>query len=775
MNQETLTRAFKRNSLAVVAAGAILLAASADAAQALERRVAFVVGNSAYANVPTLPNPKNDAEAVAQSLRDAGFDVITALDLDHQQFDTEFQKFVRSLAGADISMFYYSGHGIQVGGDNRIIPVDANLKTALDMEVETISLRTIMGYMQANSKSQLVYLDSCRNNPFPSSSFLVGPDKEVALTGEGLAAQEASRGSLIAFSTQPGNVAVDGFGTKSPFTEAVLSRSFNLGVDVQSALMKVTQDVWETTKQKQRPWSSSTLVEPIFLAQPTILIAMEDEPAQTTEQPSVVISSNDAEPQADAPVDAAVPSTATQLASLIGEAFEKVPRIPIGVGAVAMLGNLPILRGQSGASIEISQTPNRGVLYLDDKALLKGSVIDQASLAKVRYEPSVGSEGQTESLELKIAQASGEQAVVQGKIEPYLEDCDKLAGEPLDLQGVSPGLLPNEIDPLKAVPACTQATAAFPDVARYTYQLGRANLAARDLPAAKMHFEQAVKLGHIRAYYQLGNMAGRGFGRPQDLAEANRLLKFGAEQGDPFAMVSYGRNLLRGRGITKDIAAGTAFLNKAVEMGHTFAMNELGSMYYYGRGVKLNAKRGVRFYEAALARNDIYAMNNIAFAYAHGKGVKKDQGTALALFKKASEGGHPSAPTNIGIMYLNGEGVKKDTVKAVQWYELGAERGDSYAAANLAWIYVNGPGALRDPAKAAWFSSMSKALDPFGENPKAGAELKKLPASAKAKAIKAMTGELGAEGLETSADLDGTLVLLARKVWQKRNPRYDLF
>jgi TPR repeat protein len=764
-----------KTSILAAVAGFALLAATSLPAQAIERRVAFVVGNSAYSNVPQLPNPKNDAEAVAQSLRDSGFDVVTALDLDHQHFDAEFQKFVRSLAGADVSLFYYSGHGIQVGGDNRIVPVDANLKTALDMEVETISLRTIMGYMQANSKSQLVYLDSCRNNPFPSSSFLVGPDKEVALTGAGLAAQEASRGSLIAFSTQPGNVAVDGAGSKSPFTEAVLNRSFTLGVDVQSALMKVTQDVWETTNKKQRPWSSSTLVDPVFLAQPTILIAMDEEPEQDTSEPPGVIIANDGETQTELAAADPAPSTASQLASLIGEAFQNPPRIPIGVGAVAMLGNLPILRGRSGASIEIGQSPAKGVLYLDGKALIKGSVIDQESLAKVSYEPSVGSEGQTESLELKIAQASGETATVQGKVEPYLDECDKLAGEPLDLQGVSKGVLPNEIDPLAAVPACTQAIAKFPEVARYTYQLGRANLAARDLPAAKQHFDQAAKLGHVRAYYQLGNLAARGIGRTQDLAEANRLLKFGAEQGDPFAMVSYGRNLIRGRGIAKDTAAGTALLNKAVELGHTFAMNELGSMYYYGRGVRENAKRGVRFYEAALARDDIYAMNNIAFAYAHGKGVKKDQATALALFKKASDGGHPSAPTNIGIIYYNGEGVKKDIAKSMEWYALGAERGDSYGASNLAWIYANGPKDKRDPAKAAWFSSMAKALDPFGENPKAGAELKKLPGNVKAKAIKSMTSELGADGLETASDLDGTLVMLARKVWQKRNPRYDLF
>jgi TPR repeat protein len=749
----------------------VLVASGADAA---ERRVAFVVGNSAYENVPQLPNPLNDAEAVAASLRQSGFEVVTAFNLKQKDFDAEFQRFVRSLNGADVSLFYYSGHGIQVGGDNRIIPIDANLKSASDMEVETVGLRTVMSYMQSNSKVQLVYLDSCRNNPFPTSSFLVGPDREVALSGTGLAAQDAALGSLIAFSTQPGNVAVDGEGDKSPFTEAVVKHSFKIGVDVQTALMKVTQDVWEITRQKQRPWSSSTLVEPVFLAQPAILIAFDEEQPQTSQQPSVIVNSN--EENAAQPAPSEPPnSTAVQLASLIGEAFEKPQRIPIGVGAVAMLGNLPVLRAQSAARIEFQKLPEKGVVYLDGKALTQGAVVDEEALKKVSFEPSIGSEGTADSLMLRIAQASGESTTVEGKIEPYLTECDAQAGEPLDLQGVSKGLLPNEIDPAAAIPACSKAITDFPDVARYAYQLGRAKLASRDVTGAKTLFEQAAQMGHVRAYYQLGNLALRGSGQQQDMAEANRLLKFGADQGDPFAMVSYGRNLVRGRGVDKNVAEGTALLNKAVEMGHTFAMNELGSMYYYGRGVKENWSRGVRFYEAALARDDIYAMNNIALAYLHGRGVKKDVATAFSLFKRASEGGHPAAPTNIGIMYYNGEGVKKDIGKAIEWYALGAERGDSYAASNLGWIYANGPSKRRDPSKAALYSAMSKALDPYNDNPSAGAELKKLPGKVKATAIKSLAEELGADGLETAPDLDGTLVLLARKAWQKRNPRYDLF
>ena len=173
----------------------LLLAVSAFGfpldANAAERRVAFVVGNSAYETVPQLPNPTNDAKAVAAALKRSGFEVVTALDLDKAEFDKAFEKFIRSLTGAELSVFYYSGHGIQVDNDNRIIPVDAKLKSTDDLEVETVNVRTIMSYMQSNSKIQLVYLNSCRNNPFPSQSFLVGPEKQVMVAGIGLAPRPA--------------------------------------------------------------------------------------------------------------------------------------------------------------------------------------------------------------------------------------------------------------------------------------------------------------------------------------------------------------------------------------------------------------------------------------------------------------------------------------------------------------------------------------------------------------------------------------------------------
>jgi TPR repeat protein len=759
--------------LFLVAFSAATQSVSTDAFAANQegRRVAFVVGNSQYKNVPVLANPDNDARAVAAALTRAGFEVVSAFDLDRKAFDGEFHKFIRTLSGADVSLFYYSGHGIQIGGDNRLIPVDAALQTDMDLEVETIGVKTILGYMQSNSRVQAVFLDSCRNNPFPARSFLIGPDRE-STPQTGLAAQDAASGSLIAYSTQPGNVAVDGSGEFSPFTEAFLRHAFTLGLDLQSALMKVTQDVWTSTNQRQRPWTSYTLVEPLYLAKPSVVIAAANDAAAGTKTgKTVVIEPAPAEPAAIAGSD-----LAKNVAELMDEAFAKPRPVPIGVGPVAMLGDFPLFRGEPNVQVELAQTPSSGVLYLDGSALLAGSVLKPGNLRQVTYEPALGSEGSPVGLEWKVRQAADASGLpVEGKLAPFIVDCDREAGEPLDLQGVGPGKLPNEVDAAAAMAACSRAVEEFPNVARYKYQLGRAKLAAKEVAEALQLFDKAAGEGHTRALYQLGYMAQRGLGRAQDLVEAERLFARGAELGDPYAMLAHGRNLVFGRGVAADPDAGVKFLNRAVELGHTYAMNELGNMYYHGRAVKKNAERGVRFYEAALARNDIYAMNNMGLAYLDGEGVKKDTATALALFTRASEGGHPEAPGNIGRMYFNGSGIKKDLKQAVHWYEIGAERGDTWAASNLGWIFQNGPDRTRNIAKAALYYGFAVALDAYGRNPDAAAALKRLPEKAKAEAVKHLVAEIGNDGLETASDLDGTLVLLERKAWQRRNPRLDLF
>jgi uncharacterized caspase-like protein len=180
---------------------------------ALAKRVALVVGNSAYKHTTSLNNPANDAKLMEQSLRAAGFDVTLVLDADQNQLKKSMLEFGRTLRkGVDASMFYYAGHGVQVGGENYLVPVDAVLENEDEVNLQTIPVNDFLQTMEsAKSPFNIVVLDACRNNPF-SRAFR-------GATG-GLAPVNAPRGSYIAYATAPGAVAADGDGANSPYTAA---------------------------------------------------------------------------------------------------------------------------------------------------------------------------------------------------------------------------------------------------------------------------------------------------------------------------------------------------------------------------------------------------------------------------------------------------------------------------------------------------------------------------------------------------------------------------
>ena len=132
-----------------------------------DRRVALVIGNSQYREIPALKNPDKDAEDVSRTFRLAGFEVFAAKDLTRLQFEEKFRNYLAAADGADLAVVYYSGHGFQIGGENFLIPVDASLKDAADMEVQAIKVDDILRQLRSRSKVQMIILDACRNDPFP--------------------------------------------------------------------------------------------------------------------------------------------------------------------------------------------------------------------------------------------------------------------------------------------------------------------------------------------------------------------------------------------------------------------------------------------------------------------------------------------------------------------------------------------------------------------------------------------------------------------------------
>jgi hypothetical protein len=243
----------------VLLAAALSLHALAGPALA-EKRVALVVGNSAYVNATPLPNPVNDAAAMAKALTTAGFQVIAGLDLDKPAFDAKVREFASALEGADVALFFYAGHGLQVAGRNYLAPIDAKLSKERDLDFEGISVDFVLKQMEIDreNKTNIVFLDACRDNPL-ARNLARSMGTRSGNIGKGLAQVQTGVGTFISYSTQPGNVALDGSGANSPFTTALLKGVESKGRNLTTVMVDVRKDVLAATDGKQVPWDHSSL------------------------------------------------------------------------------------------------------------------------------------------------------------------------------------------------------------------------------------------------------------------------------------------------------------------------------------------------------------------------------------------------------------------------------------------------------------------------------------------------------------------------------------
>jgi uncharacterized caspase-like protein len=250
------------------------MALSVSAAKA-DRRVAFVVGNGAYKNVAQLPNPPIDAKAMASTLRNVGFEVIEGSNLSRDQMTEKLLDFGRKAQGSDVAVFYYAGHGIAVGGSNYLLPVDADIKSEMDVKLgAAINIDLTLDQTMGDAKVKLVFLDACRDNPFAAKIKSNSATRSVNVQS-GLAEMKSGEGTLIAFATGPGQTALDGQeGNNSPFTRALIDNITKPGVEIQQAMTSVRAQVNEETHKGQLPWGHTNLIGAVYLNQaPTTQVA----------------------------------------------------------------------------------------------------------------------------------------------------------------------------------------------------------------------------------------------------------------------------------------------------------------------------------------------------------------------------------------------------------------------------------------------------------------------------------------------------------------------
>lgn len=654
-------------------------------AAAEAKRVALVVGNSDYKHATKLKNPKNDADALASVLERLDFEVLKGTDLDRSRFEGTVRKFARAIRGADVALLFYAGHGLQVNGRNYLAPVDAKLADEADLEFETLRLETILAQMERETETSLVFLDACRNNPL-ARNLARSMGTRSASVGRGLARVDTGIGTLIAFATEPGNVALDGDGDNSPFTTALLGHIEKPGLDIAQLLRRVRLDVMNATARRQVPWNNSSLTGDFFFV-----------------------------PRRDA--GGSPDSTSSD--------FEEGP--DTRSAEVVFWDSIKNSEHAEDFRLYLERFPDGIFSTIAKRRIDRLGSRDQASL--------------TPAGERENEPATSRSAPVH--------ECDRLAAHTADPHKVSIGVTFDEMDPVRAIAACKQAKKAHPGEKRFAFQLARAQHAAKDydtaigayrdlaakgyVPAmanlgaiydfgtgvrednaqAVKWFRKAAEKGQANAMFGLGLMYNKGEGVPKDYGEALKWYRKAAAKGDSHAMNQIGVMYDNGTGVPKDAREAVTWLKRGAEGGNKDAMANLGNMYAYGRGVARDDREAFNWYRRAAEKGHARSMSNLAYMYENGRGVAKDYREAVRYYRKAADKGYTLAINNLGVMYENGRGAAKDLRQAVKLYRKSAERGNARGMNNLGIMYREGKGVPKDPREAVkWFyKSADKKFD----------------------------------------------------------------
>lgn len=771
------------------------------------RRYAYVVGNSDYRTAIDLPNAVSDADLMADYLRDQGFRVMQFRDLDKRGFEALLRQALFDITEDTEVVFYYAGHGIQIGRRNYLLPTDANLETAADLAFETVTLDTLVTILAARSRLQIVILDSCRDNPFAENTVAGGLSVDPLSTGNGFSPMSAPVNTLMAYATAPGQVAFDGEGSNSPYTQSFVSHArARPGDPITTVLERVRMSVYEATGGWQIPWESSTLVEQFRLteagiARTPVATAPVNPQEARTRGLQLVTSTLVTD---IAPTTTAEPSDHTLRAPL-----ER--RVNLGEALKDIVGTLP------DTTVTIDGTPITGRLtYTDKDGIIRdyaAQPLDGTQVATLALETTVDQSGPRAALEDHVIRESFRIGIAnEGNREARLilvemtpDPCDYHAGDHLDPEGTSIARYANEIEPEIALAACQEAIAREPDNGRFHYQLSRAQIALKDFEAAKVSLNRSRDLGHTRAWHGLGRLLATEelttSGLSNKIAPKPALDNYleGVQRGDPYAYYALGRNLLRFGASQDQQQQGFELLSRALELGHTFAMNELGYFFLDKKAKYYSPERALRYLNESAAREDIYGYYNLGLVFDRGLGeTPKDPAKAREWYLKAAAGGHPVAPRKLASFLEKGKLGAKDSAAALKWYDEGLSRGDALAGAGGAWLIATAGLPDYDLAQAAIRAAKTAVLT--NKKARADAEdlLGQVPDDWLNAASQNLMNELGAEltadgkfgagsqtALEAIMTEDGVLrsfntprerlIYLAGIYWKRSRFRVDLY
>lgn len=552
-----------------------------------ETRLALVIGNSAYESVSSLDNPRNDAVDISVALEGLGFDVMLEIDATRARFQTLITEFGTRAETADIVLLYYAGHGFQVAGRNYLVPTDATITSAADLMDQTLQLGQLLRAMERSDGVKMVFLDACRDNPF-------GTVDDLGV-GEGLAQVGTEANFLFSYATQPDNVAYDGTGRNSFFTEAMLHHIYTPGQDVAQMMIGVRRDVLAATGGRQIPWENSSL---------TRSFQFNTSPPTISEESMLF--------------QIAVDERDNDLLSLY------VARYPGGAHEQEVLAFLETGTQTRGFDTGVDEDRAQRLWELARRSRMR-------PLLELYVERYPAAKNRDEALRL-LGNLPRPEDATPGKI------CERLATHPRDATAENRGVPFSRLqqNALGVIQACSAAASRQPELPHYVALLARATAATGDLDRAVVLYRDAAERGDLRALVSLAQLTEQGTGVAQDTDRAFALYEQAAEGGSHDAMINVAITLLEGTAVPADPDRAIALLKQASDEGSAKATFNLGVLAQSGQGDGVNAALGY-FYKAA-REGEAEGYRAAAILLDEGRGTPRDPSqAAVMLLRGAAE------------------------------------------------------------------------------------------------------------------------------------------
>ena len=508
----------RRCWLATVLTFALMAFAAAPAGAGT--RLALVIGNGKYANAPKLENPANDSADIAAALRNVGFEVIEQQDASRESMTKAVREFSSRLRGTEVALFFYAGHGMQMSGENYLLPVDADIQTPADVRFNTVNLTDIQQEMEGSGRANIIILDACRNNPFADKLAQSGR----AAPSRGLGRIDAAgEGSLIVYSTQPNNVALDGAGRNSPFTAALLKHVITPGIEVRQMLSRVRGDVLSATERRQTPWDSSSLTGDVYLA------------GAPTSPPAIA---------AAVPIPPSAPAANTSDAPDASRANEQVAAMPTAPPPALPAVPKPAPPPQNECDRLVAFAP-------------PFSAPEQLKRAKHVNWPAA-----TAACAAVVAEQPGNM-----RMQYYY-------GLALDKTN-------NTVEAVRRVKMAADAgDADAMDSLGFFFATGRGALKSPE--RAFEMFSKAAALGNASGTSNLGSMYSNGLFVKQDFPKALDYYEKAVEAGNSFSLNQIGVMYFAGKGVERDYHAAAEYFQQAADLDDGYALKYLAIMHERG-------------------------------------------------------------------------------------------------------------------------------------------------------------------------------------------------